>query len=166
MEKRSEVSEPAITLLYRSAPEDPEVVARNRKMMLDALDGIASGDAEAFWSIFDPDVVFHEAACLPYGGAHHGIAATRRAFDRIHEVFSQARNALEAVLAAGDIVMLYQTITFCVRENGNSGSFPVAELFRFRNSKVVEWRALYFDSHMVAQAISGARGEAGVPLPS
>jgi hypothetical protein len=33
---------------------------------------------------------------------------------------------------------------------------PVAELFRFRDGKVVEWRALYFDACMVSKAIKSA----------
>jgi limonene-1,2-epoxide hydrolase len=59
------------------------------------------------------------------------------------------------VLAAGDIVIVYQTVTFRPRENSNSLTLPVSELFRFRNGKVIEWRALYFDSNKVAKAISG-----------
>jgi len=61
----------------------------------------------------------------------------------------------ERFLAAEDIVILYQTISFRVRENGNTGSLPVAEMFRFRDGKVIEWRALYFDACMVARAING-----------
>ena len=61
----------------------------------------------------------------------------------------------DAGLVARDIAVLYQTITFRVKENGNSGSLPVAEVFRFKGGKVVEWRALYFDSDMVAKALTG-----------
>ena len=71
-------------------------------------------------------------------------------------MYSKMRNEIEAVLAARDIVVLYQTITFTVRSNGNTGSMPIAEMLRFRSGKVVEWRALYFDSNMVANALAGA----------
>lgn len=144
-----------IVVRYRDIPVVDEVAERNRRTLLGALDKLLAGDAEGFWSIYDPDVVFHEASCLPYGGAHRGLTAARQAFRHIEQVFKSLHSVFEAVLAAEDIVILYQTITFSVRENGNSGSLPVAELFRFRNDKVVEWRAHYFDACQVAQAIKG-----------
>lgn len=156
MEIFSEGSELGITLQYRNSPGNPDVAEKNRIAVLDALDAVVAGDVESFWSMFDPDVVFHEADCLPdYGGVHKGLEATRRVFGRLSDVFSRNQVVFEQVLAAGDIVIAYQTISFEVKANGNTGTLPVAELFRFRNGKVIEWRALYFDSNMVANAIRG-----------
>ena len=59
------------------------------------------------------------------------------------------------VLTAGEYCILYQTITFTVAANGNTGTLPVAEMFRFRDGRIVEWRANYFDACMVAKAIAG-----------
>lgn len=141
---------------YREAPQDEVIAANNRKTLMAALDALEAGNLDGFWSIFDDDVVFHEAPCLPYGGAHKGLEATKQAFSRMGQTFSRMRAELEAVLAARDIAILYQSITFEVRNNGNTGSLPVAEMFRFRDGKVVEWRALYFDSNMVAKALTEA----------
>ena len=141
-------------LRYREAPEDEATAARNRRILMEALDALVAGDADAFWSIFDADVVFYEAPCLPYGGAHEGLEATQQAFTRMGQAYSHMRAEMEAVLAARDIAILYQTITFKVRANGETGSLPVCEMYRFRDGKVVEWRALYFDSNMVAQALT------------
>ena len=146
-----------IVVQYRDAPAVDETAARNRQTLLDALDQFMAGNADDFWSIFDQDVVFHEAACLPYGGAHKGLAATKRAFARMSATFESLQAVFEAVLASRDIVILYQSITFRVKENGNTGTLPVAEMYRFRGGKVIEWRALYFDANMVAQAIAGDR---------
>ena len=112
---------------YRDAPGDAAMAAANRKTLIDALDALAAGDVDAFWSMFDPEVVFYEAACLPYGGAHRGLEATQQAFARMGQSYSRMRAELEAVLAARDIAILYQTITFQVRENGRTGSLPVAK---------------------------------------
>ena len=144
-----------IDMQFRDIPVVDEVAERNRKTLLGGLKKLFSGDVEGFWAIYDPDVVFYEASCLPYGGEHRGIEAARAAHLQIEEVFGNLKSVFEAVLAAEDIVILYQTITFTVRENGNSGTMPVAELFRFRDGKVVEWRAHYFDACMVAKAING-----------
>ena len=152
-----QASESSIVVRYHDMPVVDKVAEKNRQTLLGAIDKLLKGDAEGFWSIYDPDVVFYEASCLPYGGAHKGIAATRQAFGHMEQTFGGMHSEFEAVLAAEDIVILYQTITFRVRENGNTGSLPVAELFRFRDGKVVEWRALYFDACMVSQAIKGTR---------
>jgi ketosteroid isomerase-like protein len=140
----------------RDAPEDAEKAAKNRAILLGAYDALASGDIESFWAIFDPDVVFHEASSLPYGGAHRGLAAVREAVGSMSAAYSKMHTAFEAILFGGDIALAYQTIDFRVKANGNSGSLPVAELYRFRDGKVIEWRALYFDPNVVAQAIAGA----------
>jgi ketosteroid isomerase-like protein len=143
-------------LRYRDPPQDEAVAVSNRRTLMEAVDRLAAGDLDGFWSIFHPDVVFHEAACLPYGGAHRGLDATKQAFGRMGQAYSRMRAELEAVLASRDIAVLYQTITFQVRDTGKTGSLPVAEMFRFRDGKVVEWRALYFDSSQVAEALSAA----------
>ena len=141
---------------YRDMPVVDEVAERNRKTLLAGLDKLFAGDVEGFWAIYDPDVVFYEASCLPYGGEHRGLAAARAAHGQIEKTFDSLSSVFEAVLAAEDIVILYQKITFRVRGNGNSGALPVAELFRFRDGKVVEWRAHYFDACLVAKAIKGS----------
>jgi ketosteroid isomerase-like protein len=139
----------------RDLPVTDPVAERNRKILLEGLDRLLSGDVEGFWSIYDPDVTFHEASCLPYGGSHHGVAAARAAHGQVEKYFESLHSVFEAVLASEDIVILYQTITFRVRTNGNTGTLPVAELFRFRDGKIVEWRALYFDACLVSKAIKG-----------
>ena len=49
----------------------------------------------------------------------------------------------------------WQTITFEAAATGKTGTLPVAELFRFRSGKVIEWRAHYFDACLVAINASG-----------
>jgi uncharacterized protein len=144
-----------IVVKFRDIPVTDLVAERNRQTLINALKSLLAGDPEAFWSIYDPDVEFHEASCLPYGGVHRGLKAAKAAHGKIETVFDHLHSEFEAVLAAEDIVMLYQQISFRVRSNGNTGELPVAELFRFREGKVVEWRAHYFDACMVARAIKG-----------
>jgi ketosteroid isomerase-like protein len=144
-----------ITVAFRDIPVTDPVAERNRRTLVDGLTSMLAGDVEAFWAIYDPDVVFHEASCLPYGGVHRGLAAARAAHGQVEKVYGSLHSVFEAVLAAEDMVILYQTIHFKVRANGNTGSLPVSEMFRFRDGRIIEWRALYFDACMVAQAITG-----------
>jgi limonene-1,2-epoxide hydrolase len=63
---------------------------------------------------------------------------------------------IEGVLASRDMVILYEIISFTAKATGESGTLPVCELFRFRDGKVVEWRAFYFDACQVAKALTAA----------
>jgi ketosteroid isomerase-like protein len=147
-----------MVLQYRDAPAFDDTARANRKLITDALEAVAAGDMDALWRIYDPAVTFHEAACLPYGGSHSGLEATKAAYARLCDSFSAMRSVMEAVLASRDIVIVHQTITFTAKATGRSGTLPVCELFRLRGGKVIEWRAHYFDACLVADALNGATG--------
>ncbi|MDE2410257.1 MAG: nuclear transport factor 2 family protein [Sphingomonadales bacterium] len=144
-----------MTVKYGDSPVTNERAESNRQTLKNAFENLLRGNVEAFWSVFHPEVIFYEASCLPYGGAHEGLPAARAAQAKIEQVFDRIHAVFEALLAAEDIVVMYQTITVRVRDNGNCGTLPVSELFRFRDGKVVEWRALYADACMVANLIKG-----------
>jgi hypothetical protein len=146
----------AMVLAYRDAPAFDETAQRNRALLAGALDQIEAGNFEAFWDIYDPEVTFHEASCLPYGGTHRGLAATKAAYAQLSATFSEMKSVMEALLASRDLCILYQTISFRTAEAGVRASFPVCEVFRFRDGKVIEWRACYFDACLMSQAIKGS----------
>jgi ketosteroid isomerase-like protein len=148
-------SSQAMVLDFRAAPGFDETAEANRALLVGALEQIEAGNFEAFWDIYDPDVTFFEASCLPYGGEHRGLEATKRAYAQLSATFSEMKAVMEAVLASRDLCILYQTITFRTAEAGIAASFPVCEVFRFRSGKVIEWRACYFDACLMAKAISG-----------
>jgi ketosteroid isomerase-like protein len=134
---------------------DNETTERNRRILMTAFEALAAGDAESFWSIYDPDVVFHEPSSLPYGGAHKGIAATQEAVARRSGAYAQLHTPFEEIVCARDIARAYRSITFRIKSTGRTGTMPAAELYRFRNGKVNEWRALYSDPALLAEAIAG-----------
>jgi ketosteroid isomerase-like protein len=143
-----------IDLKYRSAAPSEEDTEQNRRNLLAALDRMVAGDNGALWELFDDTVVFHEAECLPYGGSHHGIEAARAAHATIYEWFDSIHIDLEQILAAGDLAIAYAWMTYRVRRNGRKGRFPLAEVYRFRGGKVIEWRVHYFDASTVAEALA------------
>ena len=151
------VDEPfQMTPLYRQSPGADERAKANRQRLIAAFDAIVAGDMAPFWALFDPGVTFHEAHCLPYGGAHQGLEATQRAYGEMCAAYSGMKTVCEDVLTSGDLCILYQTITFTVAANGRTGTLPVAEMFRFRGDKIIEWRANYFDADLVARALRGS----------
>lgn len=150
-----QTSDYPIDMGFRDMPVTDPVAESNRRTLLDALNRLMSGDPDGFWAIYDPEAVFYEASCLPYGGAHRGIEAVKAGFAQIEQTFSRMDASFEALLAAEDLVILYQTNQYTVRANGNSGELKCAEVFRFRDGKVIEWRAHYFDACAIAKAITG-----------
>jgi uncharacterized protein len=144
-----------MVLDFRREPGFDAVAEANRAALVGALEQIEAGNFEAFWDIYDPEVTFFEASCLPYGGAHKGLEATKRAYAQLSATFSEMHAVMEAVLASRDLCVLYQTITFRTAEAGVRASFPVCEVFRFRGGKVIEWRACYFDACLMSEAIKG-----------
>jgi len=148
-------NETEMVIGYRSSPGVDAAALANRQALIDAFDALLAGDDKPFWTLFDADATFHEAACLPYGGAHRGLAAIQRAYAEMCATYSAMRSEFHEVLTAGVYCILYQTISFTVAANGNSGTLPVAEMFRFQNGRIIEWRANYFDADLVARAIRG-----------
>lgn len=144
-----------LILGYKSGRGVDEQALANRQALIDVFDQLLRGEEEGFWAMFAPDAAFHEASCLPYGGTHQGLEAIKAGYQQMCATFSAMRSEFHEVLTAGDYCILYQTIAFTVAANGNQGGFPVAELFRFRQGKIVEWRAHYFDACAMAKAING-----------
>lgn len=154
MEAPNPTDTQSVVLDYKSHPAFDETAQANRQAIADALDAMAAGDADPFWALFDPNATFHEASCLPYGGAHKGLEAVQQAFGKLAASFSKMHSRFEALLASRDIVILYQHIDFEAAATGKTGGFPVAELFRFKDGRIIEWRAHYFDACAMAEALS------------
>lgn len=143
-----------VDLAYKTSGFSDQEAERNRARLFHAFDRMVAGEEEAFWDLFDPDVTFYEVDCLPYGGAHRGLEATRKAHATIYEYFDMIHIDLEQVLTAGDLGIAYAQMSYRVRRNGRTGRFPLAEVYRFRDGKAIEWRVHYFDANAVAEALA------------
>ena len=150
-----DTAEQVMVMGYKAGRGVDEQALANRQALIEVLDQLQRGEEEGFWALFDPDASFHEASCLPYGGSHQGIEAIKAAFYTMCATFSAMHTEFHEVLTAGDYCILYQSIQFTVAANGNQGGFPVAEMFRFRDGRIVEWRANYFDACLMAKLIKG-----------
>jgi len=144
-----------LVLGYQSGGGVSQQAIANRQTLIDVFEQLQRGEEQGFWDLFDPDAAFHEASCLPYGGTYQGLKAIKQGYLAMCATFSAMKSEFHEVLTAGDYCILYQSIEFTVAANGNKGGFPVAEMFRFRNGKIVEWRANYFDACLMAKLIKG-----------
>jgi ketosteroid isomerase-like protein len=143
---------PALVVPPGLTAQFSETEAQNRQAVVAALKSIQAGDVEPFWALFDPDVEFHEAQCLPYGGVHKGADTARRVHASIRDHF-ELFPELQQVLAGGDLVIAHIAVTMRAHKTGKSAAFPVNEIYRFRGGKIVEWRVLYFDTHLAVSLL-------------
>jgi uncharacterized protein len=129
-----------------------EIELQNRQAIVAALRSIGAGDPSPFWALFDPNVEFHEADCLPFGGVHKGAEAARRAHASIRDYF-ELSPVLKQVLAGGDLVIAHIVVAMRAHITGKNATFPVNEIYQFRDGKIVNWRVLYFDSHLAVSLL-------------
>lgn len=155
MTKQSRSTGNESTLPFLGEPAFDLVAEHNRQLLVDAVIRMEQ-DFEAFWNIFDKDVAFYVSPQMPYGGIYRGREATREAFLKIAARYSRISTTIEAALASRDLCILYQIIDFEVRANKNTGIMPVAEVYRFREGKVIEWRVLYSDADFLAKSLTGS----------
>jgi uncharacterized protein len=128
-----------------------DVARRNREAIERVYRAIEAGDQAALFGILADDVVFHEAASLPYGCTKTGKAGAQAGVEGMFSAWSHLRVDIEEFACAGDIVIAYLMMRATARATGEVYEGPTAELFRFKEGKVIEWRPIYWDTHRVRQ---------------
>lgn len=128
-----------------------ETAHKNRAILAAAYDALVAGNAAALFDILDPDVRFYEAPSLPYAAEAKGLADTAAGVEKMLSYWQRMDCRITEYLAGGDMVIAYVDL----HAEGPGGSFdgPVAELFRFRSGKVIEWRPIYFDTARIVQIL-------------
>ncbi len=123
---------------------------QNRQTVVDAYVAYAEGRHDDFFALFDAEVELHEASTLPYGGVYKGIKEFRHGIDRMLASWAEMRFEIEAITAGGDLVFVHFN-TAATARNGRSYAFPVLELWRFKDGKVIEMRPIYWDTHKAVE---------------
>ncbi len=119
----------------------------NRKIVESAYEMLARGDWDSFYALFADDVVMHEAESLPYGGTYVGKDGLKRGIGKMFAAWEDMTYSVEQITAGGDLCFVYLHTSATSPRTGKTYAFPVAELWRFRDGKVVEFRPFYWDTH-------------------
>lgn len=119
---------------------------RNRALIKEAYAKLKAGDEDGFYDMFAEDAVLHEAESLPYGGTWRGKAMLRAGVQRMYEAWAEMLFEVEEVTAGGDIAIVLLHTSAKGHSSGKSYAFPVCELWRFRDGKVIELRPFYWDT--------------------
>jgi len=128
-----------------------DTARKNREILVTAYQAMLAGNENALAEILDPEVCFYEAKGLPYGVEAKGIEGALKGVAGMFSAWSHLYTEFQEFLAGGDIVIAYLWMRATARATGEVYEGPTAEMFRFRDSKIIEWRPIYWDTHRVRE---------------
>jgi hypothetical protein len=128
-------------LPHMSVEQDNLAVVRG------AYDRYYAGDLDGFFAVFADDVELHEADSLPYGGVYKGIESFKKGIGIMFDAWRDLHFDIEQFTAGGELVIIYMQLRATGKTTGKTFSFPVAEVWRLCEGKVVEMRPIYWDTH-------------------
>jgi uncharacterized protein len=99
-----------------------------------------AAEPEAFWAIFDPAVEWDQTQQLPDAEVVRGVDAVKRSTRRWLGTFDDYSRALEELIDAGDEVIAVLRLRGTGRGSGAPIEGRVAQVWTFRNGKVVRYR--------------------------
>ena len=112
---------------------------------------VSGKDPDALMRLLHPEVIFYEAASLPFGCVEKGPDGCVKGVQGMFSAWSRLGATFTEFTAAGDLVIAYMRLTGTSRNTGKIYDRPNWEMFRFREGKIVEWRPIYWDVHEVRQ---------------
>lgn len=123
-----------------------------RDIIANAYHAMLQGDQGALGKILHPDIVFREAAGLPYGVEAKGIEGTLQGVAGMFEYWSSVDVDLIEVCGGKDMAIAYMYLRNVARATGKPYEGFVCEVFRFKDGKVIEWHPVYWDTHAAREA--------------
>jgi ketosteroid isomerase-like protein len=124
----------------------------NLALIKSAFTSLLSGDIESYWAIYADDVLTAEPLSLPYGGDYIGRDAARQLGELVlSKQYASVDYEIREMAAGGEMVFFLLEITFVQKGCGTSLKMPVAEMWRFRDGKVIENRPFIFDAGALAR---------------
>jgi ketosteroid isomerase-like protein len=117
---------------------------------------VASGgtDFSAIAETLDADCVLYVPESLSYGGTWRG----HEGFEAWSKGFSEKWSGLEVTepefYSVEDRVFVLSTCRATVRSNGKALSWPLTQVYKIRNGKIAELRAVYWDTAAILKTMA------------
>jgi ketosteroid isomerase-like protein len=138
-------------------------------LLLRVFRAVEQRDVEDLFSLYHPDVEFHDAPSLPYGGRVRGKDQLRELLERAPgETWlgtwgplqpTEAERSMDPrVVAANDteVVVLYRQRA--VDPAGDRLDAPVLGLYEVREGKLVRAQMFHFDTAALVEFLTRAKG--------
>jgi uncharacterized protein len=145
-------------------------MSNNIDVVLQAFQAVEQRDPEALVAVYHPDIEFHDAPSLPYGGSQIGLQAVvehgpawANTWDPIQ---TQAERKMDPrVIAANDqeVVVLYHQRA--VTLTGERFDNPVLGLYQLRDGKLQRAQMFHFDMAAIISFLNRAKQAASALEP-
>jgi len=116
----------------------------NKQIVRSAYEGVAGGDAAAFFAALHPDVEVHEPPCLPYGGVYRGQREVIGMMREAAAHLAPGKLAIRELIAEGDSVVAL--LTLGLRDGSDA---LVTEVWRLRDGKAAALEVSWYDPTVV-----------------
>jgi len=124
---------------------------QNRQKTIAAYERLFAGDFDGFCADFDENIQLFEPDALPYSGAYRGVEGAKKMIQAAMGTSEDFSFSVEQIAAAGDLVFIYVHMSGRAKKTGRTFSYPLVEMWRFRDGKVVEFRPFYWDTHQMRE---------------
>lgn len=129
-------------------------MADNSQVAKDTYEAFGRGDIESVLANFDPDVEWHAAEGLPWGGVHRGSQnVAENVFGRLMQAFEVFTLNPERYIESGDTVVVLGRYS----GKGNAGGKPLdaafAHVWNLENGKLKQF-GHYADTAKMNEAMS------------
>ena len=106
------------------------------------LEAISERDLARLLDLSDPEIEWRSFfAALMEVGEYHGHAGIRRYVSDLSDAFDWIRPEARDLLDAGDLVVGVGQVHYRGKESGVESNSPAGWVFRFRNAKLLRFRA-------------------------
>jgi ketosteroid isomerase-like protein len=135
----------------------------NVEVVLAAFRAVEQRDRAALYALYHPDVEFHEAPSLPYGGTtrgaepNHADASWTQTWDPLQPTDAERTMDPRVVAVAGDeVVVLWRQRA--VDASGRRFDGPVLGLYEVRDGMFARAQMFHFDTAAVVDFLGRAAG--------
>lgn len=111
------------------------------------------GDFGVIAATLDPECVLYQPASLPYGGEWRGHSGFRRWMEAFGEQWASLEVKNARFYPVEDIVFSHSHVYAVARASGQAIDWPLLQLFRVRDSKILELRPFHWDTAAMLPAL-------------
>jgi ketosteroid isomerase-like protein len=114
----------------------------NIKLAREVMDALSGGDYARLVALADPEVEWRSFfAELGEGGVYRGLEGMRRYLDDLADAWEIVRADVDDEVGVGDVVLLVGRIHYRGKGSGAEDETPAGWMLKFRQGKVVRFRA-------------------------
>lgn len=123
--------------------------AEDRETLDKLYAAFLAGDLEEWINFWTDESTMWEAESLPYGGTHKGRKQIRAAIDIMFSVWSDVDLDVIDTLGSDERLIMYGNFTGTGAKTGKTITFPFAEMWVFKDHKVLEVKPIYGDTVLI-----------------